>query len=226
MPLNPGCPRCATPVARAGVDGGWSCPEHGAIAPLWRPDEASYDAFVEHLGATPTFPTYLPWPLSPGWRVTDFAAVGGRGDGGRAAMTCVSGTSELDGPVDVLVISEEAGTGLGSRVAGTLHDDPGDEIGQGPPTVRVRDRQPDRPPVAGLHQRVARRVGPLRPRRRGRRPLAVDGPAPRLRGPAAPRRLDPARRLRPRPAAGRAAVRGARRRLVSPRAASRRYSPE
>jgi hypothetical protein len=137
MPLTAGCPRCPTPVASTGDDGGWSCPEHGVIAPLWRPDEASYDAFVEHLGATATFPTYLPWPLSPGWRVTDFAAVGHPGNG-VAAMTCVSGTSELDGPVDVVVVSEEAGTGFGARVAGTTHDDPGDEVGQGPPTVRVR----------------------------------------------------------------------------------------
>ena len=81
MPLNPGCPRCPTPVARTGDDGGWSCPEHGVVPPLWRPDEASYDAFVEHLGATATFPTYLPWPLSPGWRVTDFAAVEHQGRG-------------------------------------------------------------------------------------------------------------------------------------------------
>ena len=138
MPLTAGCPRCPTPVARAGADGRWSCPEHGEIVPLWRPDQASYDDFVEHLGATATFPTYLPWPLSPGWRVTDFAAVGDHDDGGRAVMTCVSGTSELDGPVDVLVISEEAGTGLGARVAGTPHDDPGDEVGKGPPTVRIR----------------------------------------------------------------------------------------
>ena len=135
MALKAGCPRCPTPIALA--DEGWSCPEHGVIPPLWRPDEASYDAFVEHLGATARFPTYLPWPLSPGWRVTDFAAVGPRGNG-RAAMTCVSGTSELDGPVDVLVVSEEPGTGLGARVAGTAHDDPGAEIGDGPPTVRVR----------------------------------------------------------------------------------------
>jgi hypothetical protein len=138
MPLTPGCPRCPTPVARVGVDGRWSCPEHGQITPLWRPDEASYDDFVEHLGTTATFPTYLPWPLSPGWRVTDFAAVGDHDDGGRAVMTCVSGTSELDGPVDVMVVSEEVGTGLGSRIAGTPHDDPGDEVGHGPPTVRIR----------------------------------------------------------------------------------------
>lgn len=135
MGLTVGCPRCPTPVARAGSS--WSCPDHGLIEPLWRPDEATYDAFVDHLGATARFPTYLPWPLSPGWRVTDFAGVGEQGRG-RAAMTCVSGTSALDGPVDVLVVTEEPGTGLGARVAGTLHDDPGPEVGEGPPSVRVR----------------------------------------------------------------------------------------
>jgi hypothetical protein len=36
------------------------------------------------------------------------------------------------------VITEEPGTGLGARIAGTLHDDPGTEVGEGPPTVRVR----------------------------------------------------------------------------------------
>jgi hypothetical protein len=135
MALSVGCPRCSTPVAPH--DDLWSCPDHGVVVPLWRPAEASYDAFVEHLGATARFPTYLPWPLSPGWRVTDFAAVGTIG-GGRAAMTCVSGTSALDGPVDVLVIAEEPGTGLGARIAGTPRDDPGTEVGEGPPTVRVR----------------------------------------------------------------------------------------
>ena len=135
MGLTVSCPRCSTPVARAGDR--WSCPDHGLVEPLWRPAEASYDAFVELLGATARFPTYLPWPLSPGWRVTDFAAVGDRARG-RAAMTCVSGTSALDGPVDVLVVTEEPATGLGARIAGTVHDDPGAEVGQGPPTVRVR----------------------------------------------------------------------------------------
>ena len=135
MALTVGCPRCAMPVSRVGD--GWSCLDHGPVEPLRRPAAASYDAFVEHLGATARFPTYLPWPLSPGWRVTDFAAVGTLGRG-RAAMTCVSGTSVLDGPVDVLVVAEEPGTGLGARIAGTVHDDPGAEIGDGPPSVRVR----------------------------------------------------------------------------------------
>jgi hypothetical protein len=107
---------------------------------LRRPDEASYDGFAEALTIAGEFPTYLPWPMSPGWTVSDFAVAGEDSDTSRAkgTLTCSSGTSALDGPVDVFVVSEESGTGLGSRCAGTLHLDPGPDIGAGPPTVRVR----------------------------------------------------------------------------------------
>jgi len=140
MSLRVGCPRCPAPVAEIG-DGNWSCPEHGVVAPLWRPDAASYDEFAAHLGHATTFPTYLPWPLGPGWTVTDFASVAAPEREPRATMTCVSGTSALDGPVDVIVVSEEPGTGLGARLAGVSPSgrvDPGDEVGEGPPTVKVR----------------------------------------------------------------------------------------
>lgn len=136
MFLEAGCPRCPTPVARAGPDG-WSCPEHGTVPPLWRPVEASYDAFADHLSRTMGFPTYLPWPLSPGWSVSDFAAAG-EPERVQATMTACSGSSELDGPVDMLVVAEEPGTGLGARVAAIAHTDPGPEIGDGPPAVKVR----------------------------------------------------------------------------------------
>lgn len=132
------CPRCPTPVARAGADGDWSCPDHGLTEPLWRPDQASYDEFALHLGASAGFPTLLPWPMGPGWSVTDFGSVGSTPARTRATMTCVSGTSSLDGPVDVLLVTEEAGTGLGARCAGTTHDDPGPEVGDGPPSAKVR----------------------------------------------------------------------------------------
>ena len=138
MSLVVGCPRCSTPVAQPDPGQPWSCPEHGPIAPLRRPREASYQAFAEHLLASAGFPTYLPWPMSPGWSVTDFALVGEEPGRTRATLTCCSGTSPLDGPVDVVVVTEEAGTGLGARCAGTLHEDPGDEVGDGPPTVKVR----------------------------------------------------------------------------------------
>jgi hypothetical protein len=139
MSLTVGCPRCTAPVAETGE--GYSCPEHGVVPALWRPETASYDDFAAHLGQVAGFPTYLPWPLGPGWTVTDFAGVADRGQRGRATMTCVSGTSALDGPVDVIVVSEEAGTGLGARIAGlarTGRIDPGEEVGDGPATVKVR----------------------------------------------------------------------------------------
>lgn len=118
--------------------GHWACPEHGRTGALWRSDDPSYESFADHLRRTDGFPTYVPWPLSPGWALTDFAAVADRPGGAHATLTCVSGVSELDGPVDVLVVTEEAGTGLGARCAGTRYDDPGSEIGARSPTARVR----------------------------------------------------------------------------------------
>jgi len=133
--LREECPRCPAPVVRS-PSGRWVCPDHGETEALRRPDESSYDGFVEVLGLAGDFPVYLPWPMSPGWSVSDFAVVGE--DPARATVTCSTGTSALDGPVDVLVVSEESGTGLGARVAGTVSLDPGPEVGLGPPPVKVR----------------------------------------------------------------------------------------
>ncbi|WP_028659718.1 DUF6758 family protein [Nocardioides insulae] len=139
MSLAAGCPRCSLPIAPAAgpeqavlTGEAWLCPDHGEIRPLWHPDMASYEDFVDQLARAESPPTLLPWPLGPGWQVSDFGVVTGR-----ARYTCVSGTTELDGPVDVLVVVEEAGVGLGARVAGTQHDDPGREIARGRPTARI-----------------------------------------------------------------------------------------
>ncbi|MCW2853974.1 MAG: hypothetical protein JWM84_3638 [Nocardioides sp.] len=141
MSLSPGCPRCPVPVLHA--DGRWTCPDHGDVVPLWRPAEATYDAFGDHLRTADGFPTLTCWPLGPGWSVTDFAVVGAGPGQVRATMSCLSGASAQDGPVDVMVVTEEPGTGLGARIAGTRHDDPGDEVGHGPPLVKIRvEHQP------------------------------------------------------------------------------------
>jgi len=137
MPLAAGCPRCATPVTRTPTGDGWVCPRHGPVAPLWRPDGATYDGFAEHLVVAAGFPTYLPWPMSPGWGVSDFGVVAGAGHPPSATMTCCSGTSELDGPVDVLVVAEEAGTGLGARCSGLARDGAGPDLPDEPPAVKV-----------------------------------------------------------------------------------------
>ena len=138
MSLVAGCPRCR--AAEPLVDGTPRCPVHGVVSrTLWRPEddaEISYDVFVDHLGTAGTFPTYLPWPMSPGWSVTDFAVAADERTW--ATATCVSGTSELDGPVDVFVVAEEPGTGLGARCAAIDSSDPGREVGDGQPTARVR----------------------------------------------------------------------------------------
>ena len=131
------CVRCSAPLL--------PCPDHGEVMALWRAAEASYDTFTEHLAAAGQFPTYLPWPLSPGWAVTDFACAGDGEGRAHATLTCTSGTSELDGPVDVLVVVEDPGTGLGARCAAIRYDDPGAEIGYRQPTARVRL---DRPSVS------------------------------------------------------------------------------
>lgn len=113
------------------------CPEHGTVRPLWRPREPSYDALVEHLALAGAFPTYVPWPLGPGWHINDFAVVA-ETDPAVATLTVIGGTTELDGEVEVIVVAEEAGVGLGARCAGTLGDDPGPGFGEGPAAVRLR----------------------------------------------------------------------------------------
>lgn len=137
MSLGAGCPRCPSPVTE--VDGGWRCLDHGAIStPLWRPAAADYGSFTEHLDRAGSMPTLLPWPLMPGWAVTDFGAVAREGGDGRATFVTSSGPSDLDGVVELTVVSEEPGVGLGARCAGVRHTDPGAEIGEGPPLAKVR----------------------------------------------------------------------------------------
>lgn len=110
---------------------------HGSIHPLWRPEQADYQSFAELVGRTEDFPTYLPWPMSPGWSIADFGCVAHERRTS-ATVTTTVGSSDLDGPVEVTIIAEEPGVGLGARCAGTAYSDPGEQIGVGPHAVHVR----------------------------------------------------------------------------------------
>lgn len=134
--MAPWCPRCPAGVTNDGSR--WTCADHGPVTPLWRPSAAGYDALAEHLTIAAAFPTLLPWPLPPGWSVHDFGCVAAPGADGRASFTACSGATEDDGVVEITVVSEEAGVGLGARCAGVVRSDPGAEIGDGPPHARVR----------------------------------------------------------------------------------------
>ena len=136
MTLAASCPRCSSPVTDD--ESGWLCLDHGTISPLWRPAVASYEALTEHLKCCETFPTLLPWPLSPGWSVSDFGCVRHPDREPRATLSSCSGASDLDGVVELTVVSEEPGVGLGARCAGIDRTDPGAEIGEGPAHVKVR----------------------------------------------------------------------------------------
>lgn len=136
MTLAAGCPRCSSAVTGDGSR--WQCQDHGAITPLWRPSVASYESMVEHLQRCTAIPTLLPWPLSPGWSITDFGCVAHRDHEARASLSSCSGASDLDGVVELTVVAEEPGVGLGARCAGIDRTDPGAEVGDGPPHVKVR----------------------------------------------------------------------------------------
>jgi hypothetical protein len=136
MALTAGCPRCASLVIDEG--GTWRCEDHGSIMPLWRPSAADYDTFAEHVARAEGMPTFMPWPLSPGWSVTDFGCVASPGRDARATFVTCTGASDLDGVVEISVVSEEPGVGLGARCAGLTRTDPGSEIGDGPPHAKVR----------------------------------------------------------------------------------------
>lgn len=147
MSLSPGCPRCPTPVAED--QDAWRCPDHGPVQPLWRATKVGYEDFADYLQRSAAMPSLLRWPLAPGWAVTDFGCVGGAVPGAgsppgaastgvRACFMSSSGMTDLDGVVELTVVSEEPGVGLGARCAGASRTDPGADIGDGPPQARVR----------------------------------------------------------------------------------------
>ena len=122
MAMRAECPRCPTEVTEEA--GQWSCPMHGPTPALWRPEEPSYDMLVEHLETAGGLPSWVPWPLPPGWVVLDFGAVRSATAAVATVVSC-GGMTETDGPVTMTVVTEEPGVGLGARVAGVVHDDPG-----------------------------------------------------------------------------------------------------
>ncbi|GGR68599.1 hypothetical protein GCM10010197_40190 [Nocardioides luteus] len=124
-------------MASIGAGGTRSCPEHGVVPPLWRTDLPSYDDLVTLLEHAGEVPTYVPWPLEPGWSITDLAVVGEEGKGVATLLT-LSGTTPDDGAVEMTVVTEEAGVGLGARCARTEGPDPGIDACSGPPTTKVR----------------------------------------------------------------------------------------
>jgi hypothetical protein len=96
-----------------------------------------YDEFHDHIRHAAPLPTLMPWPLPPGWAVSDFGCVAKPGHDARASFVSCTGTTELDGVVEITVVTEEPGVGLGSRCAGVDRTDPGADIGEGPAHLKL-----------------------------------------------------------------------------------------
>lgn len=136
MRLAPGCPRCPATISTAGSS--WRCPTHGDVVPLWRAEEPTYAAFADYLALARPFPTWLPWPMPPDWRVNDFGVVSVPTQSPSAAFLSFLGPTDLDGLVQMTLVTEEPRVGLAARCGGAIHTDPGAEVGEGPPLARVR----------------------------------------------------------------------------------------
>jgi hypothetical protein len=131
MKRDPICPRCGGPLSEPSPwASGWRCGRHGDVAPLWpahRPSPEGLRGLLHHPGV----PALLPWPLPAGWLVTGFAGAGDDRTGTRATAVALSGPNPVGGLGELLLVSEEPGTGLGAWFSGLPGPDPGEGFAAG-----------------------------------------------------------------------------------------------
>jgi hypothetical protein len=106
----------------------WRCDHDGAVLPLHVPIHIGPDIVETVRGklAGSEAPLWCPWPMLPGWTVTGVGWLGDDRQGARGAVVACSGPAMLQGgPADILLVAEEPGVGLGTRLAGIPGPDPG-----------------------------------------------------------------------------------------------------
>ena len=101
----------------------WCCDEHGEVAPLSvHPGSLPV---LDTVAARSRVPLWGPSPVPRGWTLTGVAEAGDDRTGAVATATSWCAPHPGGGPMDVLLVAEEPGTGLGARYAGLRHADPG-----------------------------------------------------------------------------------------------------
>lgn len=132
MPTDAECPRCGASLRAPNLmHDGYLCPRHGEVRPLHPavlPDSQGLLSLVR--GAQ--VPAWLPWPLPPTWLFTGMRLVGGGALPVSAVAIGLTGASLTSGPADLVIVSEQPGTGLGARFAGLDDPEPGHSILQRP----------------------------------------------------------------------------------------------
>ncbi|TDQ54741.1 DUF6758 family protein [Actinorugispora endophytica] len=138
MKTVPTCPRCGRAVHEPNLwSSAWQCDAHGPVAPL-RGVRSPATASLEILAKSAKVPIWIPWPLPVGWVVTGFADAGDDRSGELAIAVALSGPAPLGGVGEMVIVAEDPGIGLATRIARLDGPDPGDGFDQGQPDARVR----------------------------------------------------------------------------------------
>ncbi|PRY15140.1 hypothetical protein CLV37_10566 [Kineococcus rhizosphaerae] len=113
---------------------------HGEVVPLQPPHPADSE-HLAWIARHSDVPVWLPWPLPDGWLVTGTRCVRDDKHEAQAVVVAVSGPHHgpAGGPrvADLLLVSEQPGTGLGAHLAGRDDLDPGEGLVTGRPAVRL-----------------------------------------------------------------------------------------
>jgi len=129
MGLAVSCPRCGGRMRPPGLaHSQWLCDLDGVVPPLYTVSQVHAEVMAVAAAKASQWgvPLWCPWPLPPGWMVTGLAWAGDDHTGVSATAVACSGPAPLgNGPADVVLVAEEPGVGLGSRIAGIPGPDPG-----------------------------------------------------------------------------------------------------
>ncbi|MFY1675036.1 DUF6758 family protein [Plantactinospora sp. WMMB334] len=145
------CPRCGGPVRAPDLmHTAWRCPDCGPVPPLHVAEHIGPEivaSVVDRINADRdpaagpetgapgarggSMPLWCPWPFPQGWTMTGVGWAGDDRSGVRATAVACTGPDPLGGgPADLILVAEEPGVGLGTRLAGAVGIDPGPQLAE------------------------------------------------------------------------------------------------
>jgi hypothetical protein len=125
------------------MDSAWRCADCGPVPPFYAPVHIDDEVVALAVAQAAGTPIWSPWPLPTGWLVTGVGWAGDGVSGVKATVLALTGPAPVcTGPADVLLVAEEPGVGLGTRLAGLAGADPGryldGELDHAAPPAKVR----------------------------------------------------------------------------------------
>ena len=132
---DPVCVRCRGALLTPEVAGAWTCPHHGVVEPL-HPALPAEPHHLADAASSSAVPVWVPRPLLPGWVASGVRRTGGTGPA-RAVAVGFLGPGLAARQVELVVVAEEPGVGLGASYAGIPTTDPGPELASLPCDTKI-----------------------------------------------------------------------------------------